>query len=310
MSKIVITGGLGYLGSKLAKELIKCGHEIYLYDSLIYEQSIERMLKEIGTVNLEIGDTRNYPNLKRLLENFKPDFVFHFAELSSTYSCNHNPRHTEDINFIGSSSVIALCESLKIPVIYNSTSSVYSGEDNYTKYKLKMEEYCKGKNVMIFRPATVFGLSPRFRIELLPNHFTYMAVSKGHITVSGGGNYRAAIDIDDLISAYLRVIEVGKWKQQIYDIGHFNMTKDEFAEGVKEVVPCYIKTSDKIFDTRNLKIDCSLFEEEFNWKPSISFKESITKIASWIRENQAEIESTNFSEMLNMPLDMWKSICQ
>ncbi len=304
--KLLIIGGAGYLGRVLGQEAVRAGHQVLIYDSLIYEQP--RMSIDSS---LEVGDTRNYIHLRDTICGFKPDFVFHFGDLSSTYSCDHNPEYTEDVNYFGSINVMDICKELNIPVIYNSSSSVYSGKDNYTKFKLKMEEYVKDmKNVIVFRPATVFGLSPRFRIELLPNHFTYMAVSRGHITVSGGGNYRAAIDVDDLVSAYLRVIEVGSWKENLYDIGHFNMTKEEFAKEIQKVVPCYIKTSTKVFDTRNLQIDCSKFENEFGWKPKWSFHDSIVKVSKWIKENQEQIETSNFTGMLNMPLDMWKSICE
>ena len=323
--KLFIIGGCGYLGSALAKRAAKKGHNICLYDSLMYEQNVDRMFPE--GCKMIIGDTRNLELLERSLKEFKPDWVFHFGELSSVYSCNHNPVFTEDNNYRASKGVIDLCEKLKLKVIYNSTSSVYGTQkenrlmkeddpfpaptDYYCKFKIMMEEYIKTKKakIIVFRPATVFGLSPRFRIELLPNHFTYVALSRKMIHISGLNAYRAAIDIEELIDGYFKVIERGKWKHLIYNIGHHNMNKREFAEGIKKIVKCDIKEVPDIGDLRNLQIDCSRFNEEFNFHPKLSYKDSIKKIAKWLKSNINRIENSNFVELLNMPLDKWRQIC-
>lgn len=337
--RIFITGGMGYLGSAFAKEALKKGHDICLYDSLIYEQNSLRMISEISENKKEsselkfiIGDTRNKELLKSSLENFKPTYVLHFGELSSVYACNHNPIFTENINYKASKQVLDICEELNLKVLYNSTSSVYGTQkesrlmkeedafpeptDYYCRYKLKMEEYIKNKivknpnfKIIVFRPATVFGLSPRFRIELLPNHFTYLAISRKMIRVSELNAYRAAIDIDELIQGYFKVIEKGKWKHLIYNIGHYNMSKKDFSTGIQKVVDCKIGSAPDIGDLRNLQIDCSLFNKEFDFRPTISYEKSIEKIAKWIKNNLENLENSNFAEVLNMPLNKWQQIC-
>ena len=338
--KFFITGGMGYLGSAFAKEALKKGYDVCLYDSLIYEQNPLRMIQEISTdkkkyseLKFIIGDVRNKELLKSSLENFKPTYVLHFGELSSVYACNHNPAFTENINYKASKQVIDICEELNLKVLYNSTSSIYGTQkefklmkeedtlpeptDYYCRYKLKMEEYIKektGKNpnfkIIVFRPATVFGLSPRFRIELLPNHFTYMAISRKMIRVSELNAYRAAIDIDELMQGYFKVIEKGKWKHLIYNIGHHNINKGEFAKGIQKVVKCEIGMAPDIGDLRNLQIDCSRFNKEFDFHPNVPYEKSIKKIALWIEKNLTALHQTNFAEFLNMPLDNWHKICQ
>lgn len=337
--RFFITGGMGYLGSQFAKEALKKGDDVCLYDSLMYEQNHLRMIKEISEGKKEsaelkfiIGDTRNKELLKLSLENFKPTYVLHFGELSSVYACNHNPTFTENINYKASKQVIDICEELNLKVLYNSTSSVYGTQkesrlmkeddalpeptDYYCRYKLKMEEYIKEKiiknpnfKIIVFRPATVFGLSPRFRIELLPNHFTYLAISRKMIRVSELNAYRAAIDIDELIQGYFKVIEKDKWKHLIYNIGHHNINKDELAKGIQKVVKCEIGAAPDIGDLRNLQIDCSLFNKEFDFHPNIPYEKSIKKVAKWIESNLKNLENSNFAEVLNMPLNKWQQIC-
>lgn len=334
--RFFITGGMGYIGSVLAKQALKNGHGVCLFDSLIYEQNFYRILQEISNkkntkLKIIIGDIRNEELLKSSLQNFKPDYVMHFGELSSVYACNHNPVYTKNINYEASKRVIDICEELNLKVIYNSSSSIYGTQkesklmkekdpipkptDYYCLYKLKMERYIKEKTaknpnfkIIVFRPATVFGLSPRFRIELLPNHFTYMAVAHKMLRISELNAYRAAIDIEELVMGYFKVIKKDKWKSLIYNIGHHNLSKGEFAKGIQNVVKCNIGLAPDMGDLRNLQIDCSKFDKEFDFHPSITYERSIKKVADWIKKNSTNLRKTDFAEYLNMPLDKWNKI--
>ncbi len=338
VKRIFVTGGLGYIGTAFAQEAVKKGWSVMLYDSLLYEQDHERLMKEIlakrakgGSAQLVIGDTRNLELLEGSIKAFKPDYLLHMAELSSVYACDHNPPYTSDINYRASKGVIDLCEKLKVPVLYNSTSSLYGNQkemrlmtesdplpettDNYCKFKLMMEKYIKGKlaknkelQIIVFRPATVFGVAPRMRIELLPNHFTYCAIAKGAIKVAEMHAYRAGIDIHDLIGCYMAVIEKGSWKKNFYNLGHHNLSKKQFAEGIASVVKADISEMPSFGDLRNLQIDSSLICDEFNWKPKKSYKKAIQEVANWIRKNKEEIESSNFAGILNMSLERWNKI--
>ncbi len=335
--RIFITGGLGYIGSAFAQKALKKGYDIVLYDSLIYEQDYERILNEIspdssknpkktGSVRLIIGDVRNTELLEQSIKEFKPDYLLHMGELSSVYMCDHNPRYAEDINYIASKKVMDICEKLNIPTLYNSTSSLYGNQkimrlmnekddlpeptDNYCKYKQKMEEYIRHKvtknkkfKIIVFRPATVCGLAPRMRIELLPNHFTYCAVANGVMRISELNSFRAAIDMQDLIDGYFAVIEKGNWKKLIYNIGHHNLSKKQFAAGIQSVVKSKIASIPDVGDLRNLQIDCSSFNAEFGFKPKVSYKKTVGQIAEWIKSNLQEIERTKFAGILNMSLE-------
>ena len=336
--RFFITGGLGYIGSAFAKEAMKKGHDVVLYDSLIYEQDQNKILKEIvgsqksgATIKLIVGDTRNIELLERSLNDFRPTYFLHLAELSSVYSCNHNPRYTADINFEASKKVLALFEKYGMPVIYNSTSSLYGNQkklklmsendplpkptDNYCKYKLMMEKYIKDRltrnpnyKIVVFRPATVFGTAPRMRLELLPNHFTYLAIDKGVIKISELNAYRAAIDIKDLVAGYFKLIEKNSWKKLIYNIGHFNMSKKDFAEGIQALNKCRMSTMTDIGDLRNLQTDNSLFENEFKFKPKISYESTIKEVSDWVRKNLDELKKTDYAGVINMSLARWHEI--
>lgn len=333
--RIFITGGLGYIGSAFAKEALKKDHNVMLYDSLIYEQDYRVIMTNIlstksknSSAKLVIGDIRNIELLEKSIREFRPDYVLHMAELSSVYMCDHNPILTKDVNYIASKKVIDICEKLNIPTLYNSTSSLYGNQkdmklmnekdtlpiptDNYCKYKLKMEEYIKEKvsknrnfKIIVFRPATVCGVSPRMRIELLPNHFTYCAIAKGIIKISELDSYRAAINIQDLVNSYFAVMEKADWGILIYNVGHHNFSKKEFALGINTIVKLKIINIPTFKDSRNLQIDCSLFNKEFNFKPSISYTDTIKELVHWIQENLVDMEKSKFSGILNMSVDQF-----
>jgi nucleoside-diphosphate-sugar epimerase len=333
--KLFIIGGLGYVGSQLAQDAISRGHGVALYDSLIYEQDHARIIKDIAgdtdhsRVTFIMGDTRNKALLEESIRHFRPDFVFHFGELVGPYACDHNPRLTEDINFNGSKNVVEICADLAIPLIYNSSTSVYGnqhgvkfiGEDHalpekppssYCKYKLLVEGYIKNKRqevprfrAIIFRPGTVGGRAPRMRIELLPNYLTYCAVTRGSIKISRPDTYRSVIDVKDLASAYFKVVDTGTWKQPIYNISNYNLTIIDYTKRIQSLAPCEIVTTQESSDLRDLRIDCSAFESEFAYKPAVTYEDTIKAVARWVKENKQKIEESNYASIINTSLDRW-----
>ncbi len=337
MKKIFITGGLGFIGSKLAMQALAKGFSVFLYDSLIYKQDYRKIMADIekaktgnATVEYIIGDTRNTKLIEKSLKDFNPDFLFHFAELAGIYVCNDNPTFTEDINFEASKNVLDLAEKLKIPTIYNSSSSVYGNQkdlalldedsllpeptDNYCKYKLKMEKYVEDKiktnpkfKIIVLRPATIWGVSPRMRLELLPNHFTYCAL-KGLVKISEPEAYRAEIDIDDMIDCYFKIMEKNNWPRLVYNVGHHNLKKIEVAKIIQSIVNCKIEPIGNLGDSRNLQIDSSAFSKDFNWKPKYSFEDTVKKMKKWLEVNIKEIEKSNYSGIINTPLSEWLKI--
>jgi nucleoside-diphosphate-sugar epimerase len=336
MQKILfIIGGLGYVGSKLAQDAVSRGHDVALYDSLIYEQDHGRIIKDIAgdagrsRVTFIMGDTRNKALLEESIRHFRPRFVFHFGELVGPYACDRNPKFTKDVNYNGSKNVVDICADLAIPLVYNSSSSVYDNQqgvkfiredhvlpekpaNNYCKFKLLMEEYIKGKlreiprfRAIIFRPATIGGVAPRLRLELLPNYFTYCAVTRGAIKISKPDTYRSVIDVKDLASAYFKVIEADGWRQPVYNISNYNLTIVDYAKRIQNLAPCEIVATRESSDLRDLQIDCSAFENEFAYKSAVTYEDTVNAVAGWVKENKQTIEESNYAGVLNTSLDRW-----
>jgi nucleoside-diphosphate-sugar epimerase len=333
--KVFITGAMGYLGTVLCSELLKRGHGIYGIDNLVYEQdymSIHSSMRELShQYQFEILDTRNSKEINKRLDFYKPDAVVHFGDLSSVYSCNHNPRYTHEVGVGATTDIITACLKRRIPFIYNSSSSVYGVHkgknlateldeipeptDLYTKTKLQIESYLseiKGsssqKSFVVFRPATVFGLSPRLRVELLPNHFCFSGVSRKLINVSNLNAHRAFVSISALCKIYADVLEANFFPGVVYNIAAYNMTKLQIALAVQEHTDCRIETVDDTGDLRNLRIDSSKFFRDFNQYSFPDFENEIKPVIDWMYTYCSAIEDNNFVGLLNMPLANWKAI--
>jgi len=331
---LFITGGLGYLGSALAQRAIREGYTVVLYDILRYYQDAPHIIREMlkGLKNKKRmftvvrGDTRNNVFLRKTLKRRCPSWVIHFGDLVGVYACENNPALTHDINWRGTKNVVDACTDYGIPLLYNSSSSVYGARgkgcrmketdilppstDLYCAHKILAERYIQkkrksGLRAIVFRPATVCGPAPRMRLDLLPNHFTYVAICKRAIRLAQLHAGRAVMDINDLIDAYMKVIIRSAWRHPVYNVGHYSWSKEKYALAIQRRTKCDIVVDEHVGDARNLGIDTSRFEKEFRWKPKVSFTESIEAIVEWVKKNAESIERNNYRGVVNMPLRVW-----
>jgi nucleoside-diphosphate-sugar epimerase len=337
MNRFFITGGFGYIGLSFASRALANGDSVHLYDNVCYEQDFVAWSDEMkqfgGRFSFSLGDTRNFQHLEDEIDKFDPSHIMHWGDLSSVYACNHNPIYTHSVCGIATKKLVDLAIQKDAFFFYNSSSSVYGAQkinrlepedgivpkpsDLYCKYKLEAEAYIADKKLehpdaqlIVFRPATVFGVAPRFRIELLPNHFFYMGYNSGFIKVADLNASRSSIDVVDLVDAYFHVIKKGRNDHLIYNVGNQNMTKLEYACAVQRHVDCKIITIPDIGDLRNLQIDSSRFESEFSFKPKNSIDQSFSTLKAYFNNNLTKIKSNNFNGFLNMPLDKWLLISE
>lgn len=304
---------------------------ITVYQALLNNKYEENLSQDFKSFKFIKGDTRNRKLLEKVFSESNFDFVFHFAELVGFYRCEKDKDLTREINFEATKSIINLTIKHNIKLIYNSTSSVYGSRedaeeildedsqiikddlDTYCINKLLVEDYIlqKEKNnknfkFVILRPATVGGLSPRMRLALLPNHFTYAAIVNKKLSLTKPNNYRVIIDIDDLIMAYLTIMKSSNWKNGIYNIGNNNMSKKEYANEIFKLHNEFkLGIIDNIGKERNLKISQEKFSKTYGFTPSKSFKESIIPLVKLLKEKPDIFSKNNFKGVLNEDLNEW-----
>ena len=253
MSKILITGGAGYVGSVLTPYLLNKGHKVTVIDLMIYG---EEVLKKNKNLRIIKGDIRDRNLLEKELADH--EIVIHLACISNDPSFELNPKLGKSINLDAFTPLVEISKKKLIKrFIYASSSSVYGVKSekevhenmslepltDYSKYKIECESILqkyRSENFtpIIIRPATVCGYSPRQRLDVVVNILTNLAYHKRKISVFGGDQLRPNIHIKDMVKAYDVIIDAKKSEVsgEIFNAGYENKTVLDLANTVKTVI--------------------------------------------------------------------------
>ena len=250
---ILITGGAGYVGSKLVPKLLELKHSVTVLDLMIYGEDVLDNSERLKKIK---GDIRN----KSLLEKIIPghDVVIHLACISNDPSFELNPTLGKSINLDAFEPLVKISRENKVnKFIYASSSSVYGikteknvTEDmklepltDYSKFKGDCEKILNSYKSEDFitttiRPSTVCGYARRQRLDLVVNILTNHAYHNRKIKVFGGDQLRPNVHIDDMVDSYLAVIsaKAHKINGEIFNVGFKNQTVKELAEDVKSII--------------------------------------------------------------------------
>ena len=227
--KILVTGGAGYKGVLLTQELLNRGHEVEIYDNFMYGYS--SVLHLVGNPKLTIvkKDIRNIQ--KNDVNRF--DTIFHLSGISGMPACAANPHSAETINVESTKKLVDLLSKEQI-LINASTTSFYGYTKDicdehtppdpvsiYGKTKYEAEKIVQDKlNTVSLRFATVFGVSPKMRNDLMVNDFTYKSIYERSVVLFGGDTKRTFIHIKDAVNAYLHTLNnFQSMKDEIYNVG-------------------------------------------------------------------------------------------
>jgi nucleoside-diphosphate-sugar epimerase len=253
--KILVTGGCGYVGSALVPNLIKDGHEVTVIDAQWFGVNLEPH-KLLSVEKLHLSEIKE-SNLIGV------DCVIHLANIANDPSVDLNPVLSWEVNTLHTTQLLELCKKVKIKkFIYASSGSVYGVKDEnnvteelslvplsaYNKTKMVAERVCLSYkehfNVYCIRPATVCGLSPRMRFDVVVNMFVLQAFTNNQITVLGGEQVRPNIHIEDMVRVYQHFITESNIQSGCYNAGFENLRVSEIAEKVAKIFGCEIVVKD------------------------------------------------------------------
>ena len=250
MKKILITGGAGYIGSKLVTKLVNLNFKVTVVDILKYSGKSLNHLHDKKNFILIKGDVRNKKLMNKLI--LKNEFIIPLAALVGAPLCEKNKKEAKDVNL---KSIINLVKSLrkKNKLIYLTTNSGYGiGEKSkyctettplnpislYGKTKVEAEKVVlKLKNSIAFRLATVFGYSYRMRTDLLVNNFVFNSLKDKKLTLYEPHFRRNYIHINDVVDAIVFSIKnFSHLKSNVYNLGlsSANLTKYMLAKKIKK----------------------------------------------------------------------------
>lgn len=256
--KVLVVGGAGYIGGAVTDLLPNSR----VYDNLLYEHEYRKPRYFV------LGDIRDRKKLKEQLD--WADAVIWLAAIVGDGACAHDPELTYEIN---TESVKWLSENFDGRIIFPSTCSVYGAQDGlldessptsplsvYASSKLEAEKYLKGKNAMIFRLGTVFGVSDEFsriRLDLVVNTMTAKAYTEGSLKVFGGEQYRPLIHVRTIAQAMVDALPSNQ--RGVRNLASSNYRISELAKEIAKITGAVIETVDMKFeDSRNYKVKTTI----------------------------------------------------
>ena len=292
--KILVTGGCGYKGSYLIPLLLEAGHQVTSVDTQWFGNYLGNH-ENLENLKLDIRDINRIPMEGK-------DVVIHLANIANDPAVELNPTLSWEVNVLAGQQLIDKAQRHGISqFIFASSGSVYGVKDEpnvtedlelvpisvYNKTKMVAERvfisYQENMKVHCIRPATVCGFSPRMRLDVSVNMFTYQALKNGKMTVYGGNQTRPNIHIKDIANIYKHFIDNPDIASGCYNAGFENISIKQIAEMVSTVVPANIEITESN-DPRSYRQDSSKLLNT-GFKPKFSVIDAIKEIADLYNSN-------------------------
>lgn len=254
--KILVTGGAGYLGSTMVPDLLAAGHKVTVLDNFMFKQASLNHVCHHTNFSVVKGDIRAGDIMAPLMKT--ADVIIPLAALVGAPLCSLDPVGATTVNHDAISLMLKRLSSEQI-VLMPTTNSAYGtgDESNYcteesplrpiSQYAIEKvtieKELMQHSNAISFRLATVFGMSPRMRIDLLVNDFTYRAVHDRFVVLFESHFKRNYIHVRDVSRVFQHALaNHGKMKGQIYNVGlsDANVSKKELCQHIQKQCPDFV----------------------------------------------------------------------
>ena len=293
---ILVTGGAGYLGSTMVPELLAKGHKVTVIDNFMYNQNSLAHVCNNPNFDVVRGDVRVDSTVLPLLK--KADIIIPLAAYVGAPLCARDPVGASSTNH-GAISMMLKHISPHQRILMPTTNSAYgSGDENhhcteesplrpmslYAIEKVKVEEeLMQHPNAISYRLATVFGMSPRMRIDLLVNDFTYRALHDRAVVLFESSFKRNYIHVRDIARAFIHGIDnYEKMNGQIYNVGlsDANVSKLELCQVIQKQLPGFTFVEAAIGkdpDQRNYIVSNAKIEAT-GYRPAVSLEAGIAEL--------------------------------
>jgi nucleoside-diphosphate-sugar epimerase len=311
----MVTGGAGYVGSRLVPKLLNEGHDVVVFDQCWF--ATPPMHPNLQVAQHDIRDTEA---LYRVMRYRGIETVIHLACISNDTSCQLDEKLSTSINYDAFEPLVKTAKKAGVKrFIYCSSSSVYGVSEAldvteehplvpltlYNKYKglcepILFRHMDDSFECVVIRPATVCGYAPRMRFDLTVNIMTNHAAKNGLITVFGGQQKRPNLHIDDMCDVYKLLITAPKEKiqGQIFNVGYANMRVIEIAELVSKTVGDFYNTAISIqvqgnTDNRSYHINSDKIKRVLGYEPQRTVENAITDICARFKDGYMKDSLTN-----------------
>lgn len=308
--KILVTGGAGYIGSRLVPALLADGHQVTVLDSLLFGASSLAACRPYRSFTLVRGDIRDVSLVQSVIRRGRFGLVIHLAAISNDPSSELRPELTLAVNLHCLEPLMRESRDSGVErFLYASSASVYGvrSEPDVTE-DLPLEPVtlyarCKADGEAILnslasfggmagvsvRAATVCGVSPRMRLDLTINILTEQAVCEGRLRVFGGPQRRPNIHVDDLVDFYRLLVSADRNAVQgrAFNVCAANATVAELAQMVRsEIAPELPIDFEPTEDLRSYHLDASRAQRELGFEPRRRLAAAVREVAEALRDGR------------------------
>ncbi|OGM99389.1 MAG: hypothetical protein A2817_03295 [Candidatus Yanofskybacteria bacterium RIFCSPHIGHO2_01_FULL_39_8b] len=293
--KILVTGAAGYIGSILIPQLLESGNRIIALDNFMYNQTPLLDCCHNGNLSIVRGDARNEELIKPLI--YDADFILPLACIVGAPACDYDRTAAQSVNLEAILTLLRLKNKNQAIIFPNTNSGYGIGQKDiycdettplrpitlYARLKVSAEKaIMENKDSISLRLATVFGLSPRMRLDLLVNDLAHKAVTDGYAMIYEPHAKRNYIHVRDVVRAFIHCIDKFEdMKNEIYNVGlsDANLSKWELCQEIQKQLPNFdfFEGKGKDPDKRDYIVSNEKIEKT-GFKPQISLQEGIAEL--------------------------------
>jgi nucleoside-diphosphate-sugar epimerase len=294
---ILVTGGAGYVGSHLTRKLLARGHRVRVLDNFVYGNSGLDNVSDDPNLELVSGDIGSERDLVRAVKGARA--VVALAAIVGDAACDLDPARTMAINYESTRHTLSASRDAGVErIVFASSCSVYGANGNdflhegshlnpvslYARTRIMSEEILLNQHdveVIILRLATVCGVSPRMRFDLMVNTMTACATAQGAIRVTGAKQWRPHVHVQDAAQAFLLAVEAPATNEKVFNVGSDdqNFTVGEIAERVAERVPStQIDYAPNGHDLRSYRVTFDRIRSVLGFEPRRTVDDAIGEV--------------------------------
>jgi nucleoside-diphosphate-sugar epimerase len=312
VERVLVVGGAGYLGSVLVSQLLERGYVTRVLDSFLYGSSSLDPLRHDPRLEVFTGDVRDIQAVVDAMREC--DAVIHLAAIVGDPACEENRQLAVEVNRAATRMLIEIAKGYGIQrFLFASTCSVYGASDflmdertevapisTYAQTKVDSENLLLQARTPEFHPTilrlgTLFGISPRPRLDLVVNLLTARAATTGTITIFNGTQWRPFLHVGDAARAFVMCLESppALCSGEIFNVGDYEMNYRlaQISEILSTIVPTVEVHHLDNTDRRNYRVSFDKIHSRLGFRCTKSLEEGVREIYNWTRS----IELKDFS---------------